>query len=519
MTTQGIGVRMPRKEDARHLHGRGSFVSDMILPGQSEVAFLRSPVAHGRLRRIVKPAGREDAVFTREDLVEAQAMVAPTTVPGYKLSALHPLAHDKVRFVGEAIAMCVAPTRAEAEDLTELIDVEFDELPVLVDAHAARAEPSVRIHEEWADNSFLTLNFESGFDAKAKGAPVVVRREVALSRQAMVPMEGKVVLAYWDERTDQLVVYASTQVPHVIRIGLAQFLGLDHGKVRVVSPDVGGGFGYKVVVQPEELCVAWLALKFRKPFRYIEDRREHLVVGANARQHHYSLTGYADERGRLLALDAEVDDRRRRLFDVAVHGRARARPGDRQPARPVRVPRLSLQDPLRRHQQAGLPALSRGGAHRRLLRHGADDRRHRPCGRPRAVGGAPRQPGAGRRHAVRQRDEKALRQRRLPEGAAHRARQDRPDRVARAAGARRARRAAHRHRLCLLLRAERPRGERVRRLGPADRSGLRRGDRAGDRRRRARGSCRRALARPGHGDDARPDRGTRSSASTSPTSG
>ncbi len=306
MTTQGIGVRMPRKEDARHLHGRGSFVSDMILPGQSEVAFLRSPVAHGRLRRIVKPTGREDAVFTRDDLVEAQAMVAPTTVPGYKLSALHPLAHDKVRFVGEAIAMCVAPTRAEAEDLAELIDVEFDELPVLVDAHAARQEPAVRIHEEWPDNSFLTLNFESGFDAKAKGAPVVVRREVALSRQAMVPMEGKVVLAYWDERTDQLVVYASTQVPHVIRIGLAQFLGLDQGKVRVVSPDVGGGFGYKVVVQPEELCVAWLALKFRRPFRYVEDRREHLVVGANARQHHYSLTGYADERGRLLALDAEV---------------------------------------------------------------------------------------------------------------------------------------------------------------------------------------------------------------------
>src|ERR1700730_1066710 len=135
MTRQGIGVRVPRKEDARHLHGRGSFVSDMILPGQSEVAFLRSPIAHGRLRGIVKPAGREDAVFTRGDLVEAQAMVAPTTVPGYKLSGLHPVAHGKVRFVGEAIAMCVAPTRAEAEDLAEQVDVELDELPVLVDAH------------------------------------------------------------------------------------------------------------------------------------------------------------------------------------------------------------------------------------------------------------------------------------------------------------------------------------------------------------------------------------------------
>ncbi len=212
--TQGIGARIQRKEDARHLHGRGNFVSDMILPGQSEVAFLRSPIAHGRIRRIVKPPGTENQVFIRADLGDVAAIVAPTTVPGYKLSEWHPLAHEKVRFVGEAIAMCVAPTRAEAEDLSEQIDVEFDELPVLVDAQAARMESTVRVHEQWNDNVFLTLNYESGFEAKAKGAPVVIRREIALARQAMVPMEGKAVLAHWDDRSDQLVVYASTQVPH-----------------------------------------------------------------------------------------------------------------------------------------------------------------------------------------------------------------------------------------------------------------------------------------------------------------
>jgi carbon-monoxide dehydrogenase large subunit len=304
--TQGIGARVQRKEDARHLHGRGNFVSDMILPGQSEVAFLRSPIAHGRIRRIVKPSGRDDQIFARTDLTDVAAIVAPTTVPGYKLSEWHPLAHDKVRFVGEAIAMCVAPTRAEAEDLTEQIEVEFDELPVLVDAQAARTEPTVRVHEQWSDNAFLTLNYESGFEAKAKDAPVVIQREIALARQAMVPMEGKAVLAHWDDRSDQLVVYASTQVPHIIRVGLAQFLGINQGQVRVISPDVGGGFGYKCILQPEELCVAWLALKFKRPFRYVEDRREHLVVGANSRQHHYRLTAHADERGRLLALDAEV---------------------------------------------------------------------------------------------------------------------------------------------------------------------------------------------------------------------
>src|SRR5262249_28970429 len=306
MAAQGVGVRLQRKEDVRHVRGRGNVVSDMTLPGQGEVAFLRSPIAPARIRRIVKAPGTEAQVFTRADLGGAADMVAPTTVPGYKLSGWPPLAHEKVRYVGEAIAMCIAPTRAEAEDLTEQIEVEFDELPVLVDAHAARADATTRIHEDWTDNVFLTPNYESGYEAKSKGAPVVIKREVALSRQAMVPMEGKAVLAHWDDRSDQLVVYASTQVPHIIRVGLAQFLGIDQGRVRVISPDVGGGFGYKAILQPEELCVAWLALKFRRPFRYIEDRREHLVVGANSRQHHYRLTTHADERGKILAFDAEV---------------------------------------------------------------------------------------------------------------------------------------------------------------------------------------------------------------------
>ncbi len=303
---QGIGARVRRKEDARHLHGRGNFVSDMVLPGQREVAFLRSPVAHGYIRGLVKPQGMEQAVFVRQDLTGVKPIVATSTLPGYKISEHHPLAFGKVRFVGEPVAMCVAPSRAQAEDLAERITLDIDDLPALTDAHRARADCELRVHEEWDDNLFLTLNLDKDFEAHAKGAPVVVTREVSLSRQAMVPMEGKAVLAYWDHRADQLVVYSSTQVPHMIRVGLAQCLGLDESKLRVIAPDVGGAFGYKCVLQPEEVCVAWLALTYRKPFRYIEDRREHLVAGANTRQHHYRLTAYADERGRLLALDAEI---------------------------------------------------------------------------------------------------------------------------------------------------------------------------------------------------------------------
>jgi carbon-monoxide dehydrogenase large subunit len=306
MASQGIGARVPRKEDARFLRGRGDYVSDMILPGQSEVAFLRSPVAHAVLRGVTKPAGLESSVFVASDLAGVQPIVAPCAVPSYKVSVQHPLAHGKLRFVGELVAMAVAPTRAEAEDIVEKIELDLEELPAIVDAQAARADTTTRVHEEWNDNLFLTLNYESDFDEQAKRGNVVVEREISMSRQAMVPLEGKAVVADWDHRADQLIVYSSTQVPHIIRIGLAQTLGIAEGRIRVIAPDVGGAFGYKVILQPEEICVAWLALTYRRPFRYVEDRREHLVAGANSRQHHYRLKAYADERGRLLALDAEI---------------------------------------------------------------------------------------------------------------------------------------------------------------------------------------------------------------------
>lgn len=303
---QGIGARVPRKEDARLLHGRGRYVSDIILPGQSEVAFLRSPAAHATLRGITKPQGLTAAVFTSDDLTGVQPIAAPCTVPSYKVSVQYPLARGKVRYAGELVAMTVAPTRAEAEDIAEQIELDLDELPPLVDAHAARMATDVRVHEEWQDNLFLTLDYNSGFDEQMRNATVIIEREVSMARQAMVPLEGKAIVADWDFQAEQLVVYTSTQVPHVIRIGLAECLGLEEGRIRVIAPDVGGGFGYKCVLQPEEICVAWLALTYKRPFRYVEDRREHLIAGANSRQHHYRLKAYADDRGRLLALDAEI---------------------------------------------------------------------------------------------------------------------------------------------------------------------------------------------------------------------
>ena len=303
---QGIGARVLRKEDARLMRGRGTYVSDMVLPGQQEVAFLRSPVAHGRIVRVGKPATAAASVFVADDLTGVSPILATSTLASYRLSEHHPLARGKVRFVGEPVAMCIAPTRALAEDLAEAVDLQIDPLRALVDAHAARADASVRVHDEWPDNLFLTLPYEKDFEQNAQGASLVVERVVSLSRQAMMPMEGLAVLAHWDDRADQLIVYTSTQVPHMIRVGLAQCLGIGEAQLRVIAPDVGGGFGYKCVLHAEEVLVAWLALRYRRPFRYVEDRREHLVAGANTREHHYRLRAHVDPRGKLLALDAEI---------------------------------------------------------------------------------------------------------------------------------------------------------------------------------------------------------------------
>lgn len=304
-TAQGIGARVLRKEDIRHLHGKGNFVADMSMAGLSEVAFLRSPVAHAMIKNIQIPETLSGKIFTRT-MMDAQDIIADSTLPTYQPSPQPPLAKDKVRFVGEPMVMAYAPTRAEAEDLLEQVHVDFEELPVYASTDAAKAATHHLVHETWTNNHFVTLQTDRDFETYAKQADVIVHRKISLSRQCQVPMEGKAVLAYWDHQADQLVVVSATQVPHMIRTAIAMFLDMEQGQVRIISPDVGGAFGYKCVLQQEEICIAWLAKTYKKPFRYIEDRREHLIAGANTREHDYEMTAYADKSGRLLAVDAKI---------------------------------------------------------------------------------------------------------------------------------------------------------------------------------------------------------------------
>jgi len=303
----GVGAPLRRKEDARFLLGQGQFVGDIRLPGTLEVAFVRSPVAHGLLRKIVKPEGQEHRVFTMDDLVGVKPIRAVSALAGFKPSDQWPLARDKVRQVGEMIAMCVAPTRAEAEDLAAQVIVEIDDLPAVVDMLQARSEtPQALVHDSWGDNIFLHTNVQGDLEGIKQDAPIKVRRQIRTARQSMAPMEGRGVLCQWETRLDQLVMYSAAQMPHINRAGLSECLGIDQGRIRVIAPDVGGGFGYKGILLPEEICLAWLAMRLKNPVRWLEDRREQLTANTNCREHHYDITLYADRTGRLLAIDCDA---------------------------------------------------------------------------------------------------------------------------------------------------------------------------------------------------------------------
>jgi aerobic carbon-monoxide dehydrogenase large subunit len=306
MKPSGVGARVARKEDDRHLRGRGQFVGDMTMPGMREVAFLRSPVAHARITKIEIPEELRGKVFIAADLVGVKPIRAVSGLPGFKPSEQPVLATGKVRHVGELIAACVAPTRAEAEDMAEQIVVEFDELPVVSDMLRARDPDAPLVHEHWGDNVYLETSVRDDIAAVAAVAPIKITREFRTARQCMSPLEGKGVLAWWESRRDQLVVTTSTQMPHIVRTGLAECLGLSQDRIRIVAPDVGGGFGFKGILCAEEVCVAFLARHLNRPLRWIEDRREQLTATANCREHHYLVTAYADREGRLLGLDAEA---------------------------------------------------------------------------------------------------------------------------------------------------------------------------------------------------------------------
>ena len=304
--SDGVGASLLRKEDDRFLRGKGQYIGDISLDKTREVAFVRSPVAHARLLGVQIPESIRSSVFTAEDLTGVKPIRAVSPLPGFKASEQPPLVTDKIRHVGELIAMCVADTRAEAEDIAAQVMVDYDVLPAVVDMLDAQLSDAPRVHDSWNDNIYLEVSYDGDIESAARQAPVSVARKVRTARQVMSPIENRGFIAYWDTRLSQLVVYGASQFPHVVRTGLAEFLQIPEVQIRVISPDIGGGFGYKAIVAGEEICLCWLAMQCGHPVRWLEDRREQLTANANCREHYYDMTAFTDEKGKILAFDAKA---------------------------------------------------------------------------------------------------------------------------------------------------------------------------------------------------------------------
>jgi carbon-monoxide dehydrogenase large subunit len=170
----------------------------------------------------------------------------------------------------------------------------------------ARQPTAPQVHDHWGDNVFLETLIDKDIETAKRAAAWTVTREIRTARQCMAPIEGRGVIAHWDSRLEQLTLHSAAQMPHIVRTGLAECLGLPQSHIRVVPPDIGGAFGYKGILLAEEVCLAWLTRRLGKPVRWLEDRREHLIGSANCREHHYAITGYADKDGRILGVDCEA---------------------------------------------------------------------------------------------------------------------------------------------------------------------------------------------------------------------
>ena len=295
MTTQFFGERIPRNEDPQLLTGNALFVDDVHLPNMAHAAFVRSVYAHAKIKSIDVSAAlqREGviAVFTAADMGDywqpCPLVVSPPPIKDLKFNERTqlPLAKDKVRHAGEAIAVIIAESRYIAEDAIADVMVDYEPLPVVLDLEKALKPDAPLLFEELKDNVAAHVIQQKGDYAAAKAkAAVVVKKKFFYDRGVAAAMENRGIVAQWDRRTQQMTVWDTTQAPIPIRNGLAARLGLSANQVRVIAPFLGGGFGPKVMMlYPEEVVLPWAAIKVNRPVKWIEDRQENFFATSHER--------------------------------------------------------------------------------------------------------------------------------------------------------------------------------------------------------------------------------------------
>ncbi|MGH2894782.1 MAG: xanthine dehydrogenase family protein molybdopterin-binding subunit [Solirubrobacteraceae bacterium] len=307
-----LGARVKRVEDPRLITGHGCYVSDVEQPGMLHAAFVRSPVPHAVIRGIDVEAARDVsgvvAVYTGSDLRDATTAIrADAGYPTWQTSARPILAVDRVRFVGEAIALVVAEDRYVAEDAASLVEVDLEPLAPVMKMDVALSDDVQPLHEGWKTGCYVTRVKEAGdVDAAFTRADHTLKLRLTTQRYAAVPMEGRAVVADYNPHDDALTVWDSTQVPHLARTGISQHLGHPEHHIRVIAPDVGGGFGLKCMVFPEEIAIPFAARALRRPVKWVEDRVENLTASAHARDARDDLEIAFNDDGEILGLKAEI---------------------------------------------------------------------------------------------------------------------------------------------------------------------------------------------------------------------
>jgi len=313
-----IGQSIKRREDARFLRGDTRYVDDIRLPKTVQVAFVRSPYAHALISGVDVLAARLHpdcvAALTGDELrMFAKPIRCDSTYPEFKGADWPTIAHGRVRYSGEIVAAVVAKSRYLAEDLTELVSVDYNSLQPVVDLDDAldTAEP---FHEGWKDNLFLDRRRSAGdVDSAFRNADHIFESTYRVHRYTAYPMEPRACLADYSAATNLLTVYSTTQIPHLVRTALADILNIPEHQVRVISPDVGGGFGAKAQLYPEEVVVSALAMQLGRPVKWVEDGSEHLSATVHARDQRHHIALALTKNGRIIGVKADV------IVDVGAH--------------------------------------------------------------------------------------------------------------------------------------------------------------------------------------------------------
>jgi aerobic carbon-monoxide dehydrogenase large subunit len=311
MSGRVFGQSVRRREDAGLLLGKGRFIDDIRLPGMLEAAFVRSPHAHAAIERIDKTAALAvpgvHAIFTLADLLPhlvTERLVVGLPSKSYKQDRNRPaLAHDEVVHVGEPIAIVIAESRYIAEDAAALVEVEYEPLPAAADCRAALESNAPRVHRNAPHNLLAEFAMAYGdVDRAFAGAPHVFGESLKLHRGGSHSIECRGAVAVHDALEDRLTLWSSTQMPHAAHRLLCDMLGRDENRVRVIAPDLGGGFGPKLVFYPEDVVTALAAILLARPVKWIEDRREHFVATTQERDQYWDAEIAVDRDARILGI-------------------------------------------------------------------------------------------------------------------------------------------------------------------------------------------------------------------------